>query len=476
MIWQYFNKSIIFRLIFFSIIFFNPTLEANNYFLKTNKVKENSKIYVADNQITKIETVTATGVGTSLEKASQNAASNALTQVVGSFIDTETNLQEQTKIKNGIFEQTSIIKENINDYSQGSIKYFEILDVQENNSIYKVTARIDVKIEDFRAYIKKLASSSTSISEIDTASIIAEVRTKEKNLENKLQIFGNKIINPIREGTVYEIKTDKFYRLKEFQENSKECLNSQKKFSLCDPSTEWLKKWETDKTFIMPVKISLKEDFKQNMLTILNNITTHRIDTYNIKKSYEEYLRKTDYENDFVITFLDKKNRKKSIFILKDLLNEMAKYIKNPKETSLYNPRKSVDFESYYFNPLVIQLLDKEMNSLFAKEFKAQGDTYKKPIVLIEPNKNEIKLEADYMYYGDKGAHYLPEYSLFASSSYWMPFKYKYAGDLYGGLKYQSNGVVDRIIFSERSYLLVAELDLETLSNLRQIKIEYLQK
>lgn len=476
MIWQYFNISTIFRLIFFSIFFLNPTLEAKNYYLKTNKVKENSKIYLADNQITKIETVTATGIGTSLEKASQNAASNALTQVVGSFIDSETNLQEQTKIKNGIFEQTSIIKENINDYSQGSIKYFEILDVQENNSIYKVTARIDVKIEDFRAYIKKLASSSTSISEIDTASIIAEVRTKEKNLENKLQIFGNKIINPIREGSVYEIKTDKFYRLKEFQENSKECLNSQKKFSLCDPSTEWLKKWETDKTFIMPVKISLKEDFKQNMLTILNNISTHRIDTYNIKKSYEEYLRKTDYENDFVITFLDKKNRKKSIFILKDLLNEMAKYIKNPKETSLYNPRKSFEFESYYFNPLVIQLLDKEMNSLFAKEFKAQGNTYKKPIVLIEPNKNEIKLEADYMYYGDEGAHYLPEYSLFASSSYWMPYKYNYAGDLYGGLKYQSNGVVDRIIFSERSYFLIAELDLETLSKLRQIKIEYLQK
>ena len=476
MIWQYFKNSIIFRLIFFSIIFFNPSLEANNYFLKTNKVKENSKIYVADNQITKIETVTATGVGTSLEKASQNAASNALTQVVGSFIDTETNLQEQTKIKNGIFEQTSIIKENINDYSQGSIKYFEILDVQENNSIYKVTARIDVKIEDFRAYIKKLASSSTSISEIDTASIIAEVRTKEKNLENKLQIFGNKIINPIREGTVYEIKTDKFYRLKEFQENSKECLNRKKNFSLCDPSsTEWLKEWETDRTFVMPVKISLKEDFKQNMLNILNNISTHRIDTYNIKKSYEEYLRKTDYENDYVITFFDKKNRKKSIFILKDLLNEMAKYTKKPKETDLYNPGET-EIQSYYFNPLVINLLDKEMNSLFAKEFKAHGNTYKKPIVFIESNKNEVKNEADYMSVVAMKSGYLPEYSLFSSTARWMPYKYKYAGDLYGGLKYQSIGVVDRIIFSERSYLLVAELDLETLSKLRQIKIEYLQK
>ena len=226
----------------------------------------------------------------------------------------------------------------------------------------------------------------------------------------------------------------------------------------------------------MPVQISLKEDFKQNMLTILNNISTHRIDTYNIKKSYEEYLRKTDYENDYVINFLDKKNRKKSIFILKDLLNEMSKYTKNPKETSLYNPRNTNEFESYYFNPLVIQLIDKEMNSLFAKEFKALGDTHKKPIVFFEPNKNEIKIEARYMYSGDAGAHYLPEYSLFASSAYWMPYNYQHSGDLYGGLKWQNKGVVDRIIFSERSYIFLAELDLETLSKLRQIKIEYMQK
>ena len=61
-------------------------------------------------EITKIETVTATGVGTTLEKASQNAASNALTQVVGSFIDSETNLQEQTRIKNGILNKLILLR------------------------------------------------------------------------------------------------------------------------------------------------------------------------------------------------------------------------------------------------------------------------------------------------------------------------------------------------------------------------------
>ena len=91
-------------------------------------------------------------------------------------------------------------------------------------------------------------------------------------------------------------------------------------------------------------------------------------------------------------------------------------------------------------------------------------------------NNNKIKVEAKYMYMNDAGSKYLPEHSLFASSNGWMPYNYENSGDLYGGLKWQNKGVVDRIIFSERSYIFMAELDLETLSKLRQIKIEYMQK
>ena len=73
------------------------------------------------------KTVITKGFGSTVDEASQNALKNALTTVVGSFIDAETNLKEKTSIVDGILKESSNIKENINNYSQGSIKYFEIL-------------------------------------------------------------------------------------------------------------------------------------------------------------------------------------------------------------------------------------------------------------------------------------------------------------------------------------------------------------
>ena len=127
-----------------------------------------------------IKTVIASGYGLTIEAASQNAAKNALTEVIGSFIDTETIIKEKTKINNGILEQSNIIKEEISDYSQGSIKYFEILNIEKNDSIYNVTARVDVRVDDFKKYIKAVANSFSSIS---TTELFAELGTKQNNLD-----------------------------------------------------------------------------------------------------------------------------------------------------------------------------------------------------------------------------------------------------------------------------------------------------
>ena len=104
----------------------------------------------------KVKTITASGYGVSIEAASKNAAENALTEVVGSFIDSETLIKKQKEIRDGVISNTKSIKKDIKDYSQGSIKYFEILNISQNGSIFNVTARVDVRVEDFKAYIKKL--------------------------------------------------------------------------------------------------------------------------------------------------------------------------------------------------------------------------------------------------------------------------------------------------------------------------------
>ena len=70
-----------------------------------------------------------------VDEASQNALKNALKQVVGSFIDSETLISKKTEINNGIVQLSKTIKKDTQDYSQGSIKYFEILKTEQRNGI-----------------------------------------------------------------------------------------------------------------------------------------------------------------------------------------------------------------------------------------------------------------------------------------------------------------------------------------------------
>ena len=103
----------------------------------------------------KIETIIANGIGISIQDAAQNAAENALTQAVGSFIDATTMVEKRTVIEDGIVSRSKVINKDIKEYSQGSIQYFEILDAKQTSGIFRVAARVDVRIEDFRAYIKE---------------------------------------------------------------------------------------------------------------------------------------------------------------------------------------------------------------------------------------------------------------------------------------------------------------------------------
>ncbi len=176
--------------------------------------KKNSQLYStrlisnAFEENLKIKTVTASGFGESIEAASQNAAENALTQVVGSFIDADTLIKKRREIREGVISKTKVIKKDIKDYSQGSIKYFEILNIQENGSIFSITARVDVRIEDFRSYIKELASDTK---EIDSG-LFASIKTDEENIENKLDLLG-KILNPLIKAEVTKINIGEPQRL-----------------------------------------------------------------------------------------------------------------------------------------------------------------------------------------------------------------------------------------------------------------------
>ena len=258
------------------LLFFTSLPKQARSFQKNNL--DNKSNYLISNVPVEeklIKTITANGFGTSIESAARNAASNALTQIVGSFIDSETIIKEKTTINNGILEQSNIIKEEISDYSQGSIKYFEILNIEKNDSIYNVTARVDVRVDDFKKYIKKVANN---ISRISTTELFAEMGTKKNNLDNKYKLF-KKIFPPLMNFEVIESTHGQMQTLESFI-TSAEC----KKTSIYNLNPGWctINKsnfsdyLNTEKSVILPFSIKLNQNYIDNTLDILENISDQK--------------------------------------------------------------------------------------------------------------------------------------------------------------------------------------------------------
>ncbi len=142
----------------------------------------------------KNKVVITEGVGKDIPSAAQNAAKNALTQVVGSFIDTNTLLEKQVEIREGVKTQVKNLKTDIKEYSQGSIRKFEVLNVQQENGLYTVTAKAEILVDEFTAYIKGIVGGER---EIAGSGLFAQAATKSKQAENKIAILMENVIEPL---------------------------------------------------------------------------------------------------------------------------------------------------------------------------------------------------------------------------------------------------------------------------------------
>ena len=113
-----FGSALLLAVIFNQVLSYEKKIDFKSNILIDNALKEKE-----------IKTFIASEYSTTPESASQNAAENALIQVVGSFIDAETQIKNQNEIRESVIGKTKIIKKDIRDYSLGSIKYFEIQNI-----------------------------------------------------------------------------------------------------------------------------------------------------------------------------------------------------------------------------------------------------------------------------------------------------------------------------------------------------------
>jgi uncharacterized protein len=154
----------------------------------------------------KTQTVIAEGVGSNVESAAQNAAENALKQVVGTFIDAQKQLDKHFEISNGIRNETKTISTNIKEYSQGTIKGFKLIDSQQDGALIRVNAEVLVRIDDFHAYINKLAEGEVAVDQ----GLFVKMATEKKQQSNLSSILFDNVIAPVTKGSVIvdpEIRT-----------------------------------------------------------------------------------------------------------------------------------------------------------------------------------------------------------------------------------------------------------------------------
>lgn len=208
-----------------------------------------------------LRSVIASGLGEDVADAAQNAAQNALTEVVGSFLDATEILEKKAEIQSGIRKETKTITTDIKEYSQGSIKSFEILDAVDANGLIKVTARVTVRIEDFKNYVRKLAHTEGNI---DGDGLFAQASLKKKQSKNKISLLHDNVLEPLLSGEVLEFNIGKPV----LYENAV----TRDSFNL----DSWAARTGKEDIVGFPVHVTIKKEFIENLKNTLDHIANKK--------------------------------------------------------------------------------------------------------------------------------------------------------------------------------------------------------
>ena len=468
---------------------------------------ENLETKNSNDENNPVKTVIANGYGININDAAQNAAKNALTNVVGKFIDAETKLIKKVEIENGLVNQSKNIDRNIREYSQGSISYFEIIEINNIDGIVNVTARVDVKVDDFISYIKQIAYN---LKDIDTG-MFNEIKANINNEDNKLDLYVEKVIKPILTGEVTEFEIGKALPFNKFPS---ERLNGgywgYKVPEGSDPM----------KMFVVPFSLKLNNSFKKNIKEVLNNLSEgkteniyfdnwakmnytqvdlnprQKVVSYRWRKNkksmfhfmdlfrskFSKNLSTNNPNENIYVGLVENNQNKVSLFSISNLglrMKNSEKYKKyysehiekksrisyysQEKKISLVNhpfisssryfrsvgERKNFGLNTFFYNPIKLSLEDNSEKVIYSCTITPVSNTCNDvQIVMLSPDGT----------LGRDGA--VPTISLLAG----------YFANYYPSDKPRNNS---NFIFSKRDYALVFNLDLELIKNINNIKIEH---
>ena len=209
-----------------------------------------------------LQTVMAEGVGTTIDTALQNAAQNALTNVVGSFIDANKILEKRVQINEGIREQTTFIRNDIKEYSQGWIKNIQVLESSSETGLFRVTAKVTIKNEAFKIFAKKLAQSEASVDQGLFSAMAVEIKQGE-NLKKIL----NDVVSPLLLGEVYDFKISTLRPIRDIDDKN-----------IGGYYIEGMtNKFDRSKIVYFDVDMDVKKEYKNSFVSVLQSTANKQI-------------------------------------------------------------------------------------------------------------------------------------------------------------------------------------------------------
>lgn len=149
-----------------------------------------------------LEKVVIEGIGSSVDKAIQNAAERALMQVVGVYVDSETLISKRKEIKNGVKTEAKSINKDMLKVSNGSIKDVKVIEVISEGILFRVEALVVVRVDNLKVLIKPFIVAKTKVSE----GLFASIKKNKKQDSDKIQLINKRIIQPILSGKNIGVK------------------------------------------------------------------------------------------------------------------------------------------------------------------------------------------------------------------------------------------------------------------------------
>ncbi len=222
-------------------------------------------------------TVITEGLGKDIERAVQMAAEAALTQVVGSFIDSDKLIEKRKEIKDGIKTQTKSISSKLSEYSQGSIERLDVIEVEEKDGLTRVTAKVTVRIEDFKHYITETVLAEKKIKK----GLLGKLKAKEKQAGGVADLLIDKVFNPLLD---FQVVIPKIVGEIEAVENPEH-------LKLFNPGDgEYVLKFD--------VEVALNPDYLANATRVLEETAKERFQIHNYPELGSDRRQKESFKTD----------------------------------------------------------------------------------------------------------------------------------------------------------------------------------